>query len=105
MIVHVTINFQKYKNSSVFLLFYPGSPPRSAIFTKKSGDMTRKSYLPLSVKIPLSVYLIAISFTFFSSTAICFFGISICNTPFSTFASILSFSTLSGRIMICWNCV
>ena len=31
------------------------------------------------------------------------FGMLILKTPFSTFASILSFSTLSGKTMVCWN--
>ena len=32
-------------------------------------------------------------------------GITMLRTPFSTFAVILSFSTSSGRIIVCWNLV
>ena len=32
-----------------------------------------------------------------------FFGMSMVSTPFCTFASILSFSTFSGRIITCWK--
>lgn len=48
-------------------------------------------------------YLTSITLAAFSLSSGVRFGNSIVNTPSFTFASILSLSTSSGRINVCWN--